>query len=188
MMTDNQKFENTSIILLNSIEKRILTIHGVKVILDADLAELYGVTTKRLNEQVKRNQARFPDDFMFSLTEKEKQEVVANCDHLSRLKYSRYLPYAFTEHGAIMVATVLNTNRAVGVSIYVVRAFVKLREIFSGQKELAFKLAELDKKVAVHDTSIKHLVESIRQLANPSKKKGRRRVGFDSDLSIEKSD
>jgi hypothetical protein len=86
MMAESQELENTSIILLNSIEKRILTIRGLKVMLDADLAELYGVTTKRLNEQVKRNRKRFPEDFMFRLTEKEKQEVVANCDHLSRLK------------------------------------------------------------------------------------------------------
>lgn len=183
MMAESEELENTSIILLNSIEKRILTIRGLKVMLDADLAELYGVTTKRLNEQVKRNRGRFPGDFMFRLTEQEKQEVVANCDHLPRLKYSKYLPYAFTEHGAIMAATVLNTSRAVGVSIYVVRAFVKLREILSEHKELALKLAELDKKVAVHDVSIKNLVETIRRLANPSEKK-RRRVGFDSDLSL----
>lgn len=183
-MAESHLLEHTPIILLNNIDKRILTIRGLKVMLDADLAELYGVTTKRLNEQVKRNQGRFPEDFMFKLTEQEKQEVVANCDHLSRLKYSQYLPYAFTEHGAIMAATVLNTSRAVGVSIYVVRAFVKLREILSDHKELALKLAELDKKVAMHDISIKNLVETIRQLANPSEKK-RRRVGFDSDLSID---
>ena len=124
---------------------------------------------------------------MFRLIEQKKQEVVANCDRLSRLKYSKYLPYAFTEHGAIMAATVLNTSRAVGVSIYVVRAFVKIREILSEHKELALKLAELDKKVSVHDVSIKNLVETIRRLANPSEKL-RRRVGFDSDLSIDKKD
>ena len=183
-MADSKELENTSIILLNSIEKRILTIRGLKVMLDADLAELYGVTTKRLNEQVKRNRGRFSGDFMFRLTEQEKQEVVANCDHLSRLKYSKYLPHVFTEHGAIMAATVLNTSRAVGVSIYVVRGFIKLREILSEHKELALKLAELDKKVAVHDVSLNNLVETIRRLANPSGKKKRRRVGFDSDLSL----
>jgi hypothetical protein len=186
-MAESQELENTSIILLHSIEKRILTIRGLKVMLDADLAELYGVTTKRLNEQVRRNQGRFPEDFMFKLTDQEKREVVANCDHLSRLKYSKYLPHAFTEHGAIMAASVLNTSRAVGVSIYVVRAFIKFREILSEHKELALKLAELDKKVAVHDVSIKDLVETIRRLANPSKKK-RRRIGFDSDLSLDNKD
>jgi phage regulator Rha-like protein len=184
-MIENQELENTSIILLNSIEKRILTIRGSKIMLDSDLAELYGVTTKRLNEQVKRNRQRFPVDFMFRLTEHEKEEVVANCDHLSRLKYSKYLPYAFTEHGAIMVAAVLNTSRAVGVSIYVVRAFVKLREMLSEHKELALKLVDLDKKVAVHDVSIKYLVETIHRLANPGTKKKRRRVGFGSDLSLD---
>jgi len=94
---------------------------GQKVILDADLAKLYGVTTKRLNQQVKRNRERFPEDFMFQLTTEEKAEVVANCDHLSRLKFSPASPYAFTEHGAVMAASVLNTPRAIEVSIFVVR-------------------------------------------------------------------
>lgn len=156
--------------------------------LDADLAELYGVTTKRLNEQVKRNRDRFPSDFMFKLTENEKQEVVANCDHLSRLKYSKYLPNAFTEHGAIMAATVLNTSRAVGVSIYVVRAFVKLRELFYERKELGLKLAELDQKVAGHDHVIKDLVAAIRRLNTPFKQKKRRRAGFNSDLSVDEGE
>ena len=97
--------------------------------LDADLAGLYGVTTKRLNEQVKRNRKRFPADFMFQLTSREKAEVVANCDHLTRLKFSPTNPFAFTEHGAVMVASVINSERAVEVSVYVVRAFVKLREL-----------------------------------------------------------
>lgn len=107
-----------SIIPMERIEQRILLIRGQKVMLDADLAELYGVTTKRLNEQVKHNRERFPEDFMFQLTAEEKAEVVANCDHLSRLKYSAALPNAFTEHGAIMVATILNTERAVEVSVF----------------------------------------------------------------------
>lgn len=179
-MAENNKFENTSLTLLNSIETRILTIRGTKVMLDADLAELYGVTTKRLNEQVKRNRARFPADFMFSLTVDEKEEVVANCDHLSNLKFSPHLPNAFTEHGAIMVASVLNTDRAVGVSIYIVRAFVKLRELLTENKELALKLAELDKKVTEHDVSIKSLVNTIRKLTQPQQLKKRRRAGFTS--------
>lgn len=97
------------IIPLGQIEKRILVIRGQGVMLDADLAGLYGVSTKRLNEQVRRNLDRFPEDFMFQLTAKEKAEVVANCDHLAKLKFSPVLPHAFTEHGAIMVASVLNT-------------------------------------------------------------------------------
>ena len=99
------------------IEGKIFAIRGEKVMLDADLAALYGVTTKRLNEQVKSNRDRFPEDFMFQLTGKEKEEVVAVCDHLKKLKYSASLPYAFTEHGAIMLASVLNSPVAVRASI-----------------------------------------------------------------------
>ena len=106
-----------AIVPVERVEKTILLVRGQKVILDADLAELYGVSTKRLNEQVKRNRKRFPEDFMFQLAAAEKSEVVANCDHLSRLKFSRTLPHAFTEHGAIMVASVLNTPGAIEVKI-----------------------------------------------------------------------
>lgn len=125
------------------IERRILVIRDHKVMLDADLAELYGVTTRRLNEQVKRNKDRFPGDFMFKLTRGEKVEVVANCDHLHRLKFSPALPYAFTEHGAVMLASVLNSPVAVQASIQVVRVFIRLREILATHKELARKLVEL---------------------------------------------
>jgi hypothetical protein len=127
----NQKKSASKLLPVGQIAQRILWVRERKVILDADLAELYGTQTKRLNEQVKRNRGRFPDDFLFQLTAREKSEVVANCDHLDRLKYSPRLPYAFTEHGALMVAAVLNTPRAVDVSIYVVRAFVKLRDNWS---------------------------------------------------------
>lgn len=99
------------------IDDRIPLLRGQKVMLDADLAELYGVPTKRLNEQIKRNVARFPADFMFRLSAKEKTEVVANCDHLAKLKFSPVLPHAFTEHGALMVATILNSPRAVDTSV-----------------------------------------------------------------------
>ncbi len=145
--------------------------------LDADLAALYGVSTKRLNEQVKRNRLRFPRDFMFQLTAGEKAEVVANCDHLQRLKFSPGLPYTFTEHGAIMVASVLNTSRAVEVSVYVVRAFVKLREMMGPHKELAGKLNELEKTVETHDENIRALFAAIRRLMAPPIKK-RPRIGF----------
>jgi hypothetical protein len=117
-----------AVIPVERIETKILLIRGQKVMVDADLAELYDVPTKRLNEQVKRNRARFPADFVFRLTTQEKAEVVANCDHLNRLRFSPALPYAFTEHGAIMAAAVLNSARAIEVSVYVVRAFVRLRE------------------------------------------------------------
>ena len=109
------------------IERSILFIRGQKVMLDADLADLYGVATKVLNQAVKRNMDRFPGDFLFQLTAEEKAEVVTDCDHLAKLKFSPVLPYAFTEHGAIMAASVLNSPQAVEVSVFVVRAFVRLR-------------------------------------------------------------
>lgn len=118
-----------ALIPLRGIEHPILFVRGRRVMLDADLAQLYGVATKRLNEQVKRNWARFPEDFMFQLTANEKTEVVAICDHLKSLKFSSTLPYAFTEHGAIMLASVLNSPIAIDASVHVVRAFIRLREI-----------------------------------------------------------
>jgi len=152
---------------LETVERSILLVRGRKVILDADLAKLYGVTTKRLNQQVSRNRGRFPEDFMFQLSADEKAEVVANCDHLSKLKFSPVLPYAFTEHGAIMAASVLNTPRAIETSIFVVRAFVKLREIMATHKELARKLAELEQRFGEHDEKIEAIFEAIRQLMAP---------------------
>ncbi len=167
-----------SLIPVESVEKTILIVRGQKVILDADLAKIYGVSTKRLNEQVKRNRDRFPQDFMFRLTSEEKAEVVANCDHLSTLKYSRALPHAFTEHGAIMAATVLNTRRAIEASIFVVRAFVRLREVLATHKELARKLAELEQNLESHDQQIRTIFEAIRQLMTPSEST-KRKIGFE---------
>lgn len=152
------------LIAAESVARRILLLRGQRVMIDADLAEMYGVTTKRLNEQVKRNIERFPPDFMFQLTSDEKSEVVANCDHLAKLKYSRTLPYAFTEHGALMLGNVLKSERAVEVSLLVVRTFVQLREMLSSNKELAIKLQELERKVSSHDQAIAGLIDAIRQL------------------------
>ena len=144
------------------LEQSILLIRGQRVMLDADLAVLYGVTTRRLNEQVSRNRDRFPEDFMFRLTVGEKAEVVANCDHLRRLKFSAALPYAFTEHGAIMLASVLNSSRAVEASLLVVRTFVKLRETVATHRELARKMEELERRLEGHDGHIRTLVDAIR--------------------------
>ena len=149
------------------VKRTILTIRGHKVILDADLARLYGVSTKRLNEQVKRNRNRFPDDFMFRLTPEEKAEVVANCDHLTNLKFSPALPLAFTEHGAIMAASVLNTQQAIEASIFVVRAFVGLREILATHRRLARKLKELEARMGEHDEQLQVIFEAIHQLMTP---------------------
>ena len=146
--------------------------------IDADLAALYGVPTKRLNEQVKRNRSRFPEDFVFRLTAAETAEVVANCDHLARLRFSAALPFAFTEHGALMASAVLNTTKAVEVSIFVVRAFVRMRESLAGRKELVRRLDELESKVGTHDRSIGHILDALRQLAAPPDAPRRRRIGF----------
>lgn len=159
------------------IEKTILLIRGKKAIIDADLAELYGVTTKRLNEQVRRNRSRFPEDFIFQLTTEEKSEVVANCDHLSKLKFSKTLPYAFTEHGAIMAASILNAPRAIEASIFVVRAFVKLREMLATHKELAQKFLELEQRLEGHDEHIQTIFNAIRQLMTPTESP-RKKIGY----------
>jgi hypothetical protein len=149
-------------------------LRGQKVILDADLAILYGVTTKALNQAVKRNESRFPPDFMFSLKKGEKEEVVTNCDHLSRLRFSHALPHAFTEHGVLMLANVLNSERAVRVSVQVLRAFIRLRETMAAHADLARKLAEMEKK---YDAQFKMVFEAIRQLmAQPETP--RKRIGF----------
>ena len=170
-----------AVIAVGKIEQRILLIRGEKVIIDADLAEFYGVPTKRLNEQVKRNKDRFPKDFMFQLKAPEKAEVVANCDHLSKLKFSRALPYAFTEHGAIMAASVLNSPRAIEVSVFIVRAFVKMRRTIAEHKELARKIAQLERRLADHDDQILSLVQAIRQFLDPEPPPRRRRIGFQAD-------
>ncbi len=171
---------NTATILTKQIETHILMLRGHRIILDADLSALYGVTTKRLNEQVKRNKERFPIDFMFQLTSAEKQEVVANCDHLSSLKFSRTNPYAFTEHGAIMAASVLNTQHAIEVSVLVVRTFVKLRQILAAHKELRHKLADLERKVDDHDGAIRNLITAIHQLMEPPTPSRKLPIGFAS--------
>ena len=148
------------------------------MILDADLALFYGVSTKRLNEQVKRNNKRFPSDFMFRLTDKEKKEVVAICDHLPGLKYSPGLPYAFTEHGTLMAASVLNSERAVSVSLFIVRAFVRLRTYAAHNRELMRRLETLERHVAGHDEHIVSLVQAIRKLAEPRSKSSPAKIGF----------
>src|SRR5262249_39393780 len=122
------KSNNELIVADEIVMSKILLIRGKKVMIDRDLAELYGVTTKQMNQQVKRNLSRFPEDFMFQLTTGEKEEVVTKCDHLMMLKYSPVLPYVFTEYGAVMLASVLNSDRAIEVNIRIVRIFIRMRE------------------------------------------------------------
>jgi len=169
------------LIPIEHIENKIMLIRGQKVIIDSDLAELYGVKTKRLNEQVKRNNKRFPKDFIFQLNKSEKEEAVAECDRLSKLKFSPTLPFVFTEHGAIMAASVLNSKRAIEISVYVVRAFIKLREMLMSQKEFALKLREMEHKLAAHDQAIISLVEAVQQLMKPPRLKKKYPIGFRSN-------
>lgn len=163
------------------VARRIIVIRSQKVMIDSDLAEIYSVTTKRFNEQVRRNIKRFPSDFMFQLTSDEKAWVVANCDHLQNLKYSPHLPYVFTEHGAIMAASVLNSAKAVEMSVFVVRAFVRMREILSTHKQLAKKLEELEEKVTDHDQAISGLIGAIRELMSSGAGEPKS-IGFTADI------
>lgn len=165
------------IIPVEAIGEKILFIRNEKVMIDSDLARLYGVTTKALNQAVKRNSDRFPGDFMFRLTAEEKQEVVTNCDHLKKLKFSSTLPYVFTEHGALMLASVLNSSKAIETSLYIVRAFVRLREILSTHKDLARKLHDLERKYESRDKQIKAVFDAIRLLMAPDDK-SKYKVGY----------
>ena len=171
---------SNSIIAIERIEQAIYLIRGQRVMLDKDLAEIYGVPTKALNQAVKRNRERFPVDFMFQLTQEETDESRHSRSQFVTLKRGqniKYLPYVFTEHGAIMLANVLNSPKAVRASIAVVRAFVRIRETLALHKELAVKLNELVCKIANHDKNIRTLFEAIRQLMTPPQKP-RRRIGF----------
>jgi phage regulator Rha-like protein len=159
---------------------KIIVLREKKVIVDKDIAELYGVTTKRLNEQVKRNKKRFPIDFMFQLTLEEKDEVVANCDHLKNLKYSSTLPFVFTEHGAVMLASVLNSNRAIEVNIQIVRIFTQLKEMLMTHKDILIQMQNLENKLTAHDVDIKLIFEYLKKLLTPPQEP-RRRIGFKPD-------
>jgi len=167
-----------NLIRIGAITQTILQIRGEKIIIDRDLADFYGVRTRRLNEQVKRNKNRFPKDFMFQLTADEKSEVVAKCDHLVNLKYSRALPYAFTEHGALMVASVLNTTRAAEISVFIVRAFVKLRTTVSENSVLSHQLTALERRLTGHDQQIMALVQTIKKLMSSEPVPKKRQIGF----------
>lgn len=165
---------------IDTIAKRILFIRGQRVILDSDLAELYGVTTKRLNEATKRNRERFPSDFMFQLTSDE-SEVLRSQIATSKPGSGgrRYLPYVFTEHGAYMAGNILNSPRAIAVSTFIVRAFIQLRDLLATHKNIASNLKELEKRVAGHDNQISQIITTIHKLLEPTLKTQRKRkIGF----------
>ena len=164
---------------IDEIAQRILIVRGKPVLLDADLAAFYGVTTKRFIEQVKRNLARFPEDFMFQLNAMESAALRSQFATLKigRGQHRKYLPYAFTEHGSIQAATILNSPRATEVSVHVVRAFIELRNLVAGNKELTSKMKRLERKVESHDQAITGLIDSMRQLLAPPDPK-KRPIGF----------
>jgi ORF6N domain-containing protein len=165
-------------VLAKHTESKIQLIRGVRVILDTDLAELYGVEVKRLNEQVKRNARRFPDDFVMRLSAEEAANLRSQiATSSSRHGGRRNLPNAFTEHGAIMAASVLNSERADDMSIFVVRAFVRMREALAANQQIMSKLTELEQRVESHDGSIQELIEAIRELMEPPPATNRR-IGF----------
>ena len=164
--------------LIIPIEKRIQVIRGHRVLVDADLAELYGVSTKQFNQQIKRNRERFPEDFIFQLTQIEKEQVVTNCDHLKKLKYSPTLPYVFTEHGVVMAANLLNSKNAIEMSVHIVRIFIKMKQILMVSKKFTEKLNDLESRVNRHDESIKLLFQTLRQLIEPAIPEKRRKIGL----------
>jgi len=167
----------SALIHADQIERAILLLRGRKVLLDRDLAALYGVETKNLNKAVRRNLDRFPEDFMFQLTAEEADSLRFQFGTLKRGQHFKYLPYAFTEEGVAMLSSVLKSQRAVQVNIAIMRAFVRLRETLSLHKELAHKLAELEHKIENHDESIRTLFEAIRQLMTPLEKP-QKQIGF----------
>ena len=157
-----------------AVESRILVLRRQR----GDLAQLYGVPVGRLNEQVKRNQQRFPADFMFQLTSREDQ-ILRSQIAISSQKHGgrRYPPYAFTEHGAIMAATVLSSKRAIEMSVFVVRAFVRMREMLVKNRQLAAKINELDRRLETHDTAIQDLIDAVKELMGPAEG-SKRKIGF----------
>jgi hypothetical protein len=178
-----RKTASTAIVPVEVVQQRIVMLRGQRVITDVDLARLYGVTTKRLNQQISRNADRFPADFMFQLTTAEVDRLRSQIATSKTRGGRRYLPYAFTEHGAIMAATVLNSPQAVKASLFVVRAFVKLRELLSTHHELAAKLDELERRLQNHDDQILALVDAIRQLMEDPEDSPKPPIGFATELN-----
>jgi hypothetical protein len=168
---------NNKIIPTESIISKILLIRGQKVMLDSDLAKLYGVDTKRLNQQVKRNIKRFPDDFMFQIKE---EEYIALRSQIATSKAKggrRYLPYVFTEHGVAMLSSVLNSDKAIEANIFIIRAFVKLREMISTHKDVQKKLKNIEDKLNEHDEKIIQIIRIINHITAPPEKP-KRKLGF----------
>ncbi len=165
------------IIPIQQVARAIRSVRGEKVLLDFDLAALYGVATKALNQAVKRNAARFPEDFMFQLSARETLSLRSQFVTLKRGQHLKYRPYAFTGEGVAMLSSVLNSERAVKVNIAIMRAFVRLRQTLETNRELARKFEQLERRVGKHDEEIAGIIEAIRQLM-ASPKRPRREIGF----------
>lgn len=178
----SKKKEDKIILPDEIIINKILNIRGTRVIIDRDLAELYDVSTKRLNEQVKRNIKRFPKHFMFELTKSEKDEVVANCDHLKNLKYSSFMPRVFTEYGILQAANVLNSDRAILMGNRIIEVIIKMHKILLSHQEILKKLDELERKDNEQDNNIMLLFEYIKQFEEAKQQelesKNRKPIGF----------
>lgn len=160
------------------IENRILFLRGKKVMIDSDLARLYGVSTKVFNQSVKRNIKRFPEDFMFQLSVVEKEEVVTNCDHLKQLKFSSQLPYAFTEQGVAMLSSVLKSEKAIQVNIQIVRTFTKIKEMIISNKELRRKIEEMESS---YDAKFATVFKVISRLIAEPENRIKRKIGFETN-------
>ena len=169
--------DQSNIIRARNIAPLIRLIRGVRVILDADLARLYDVETRALNQALKRNQERFPDDFAFELTREEILGISQTVISLHRLKFSKQVR-AFTEHGALMAANILNSSRAVAMSVYVIRAFVKMREDLAANAAILKRLAEIDKNLLLHDTALRDIYQKLRPLLAPEPPAPRPEIGF----------
>jgi hypothetical protein len=159
-----------AVIPVEVITQRIFEIRRYKVMIDADLAKLYGVTTKRLNEAVKRNAKRFPEDLMFKLSTKEKNELVANCDRFTNLKHSSALPHAFTEPGVAMLSSVLNSETAIQINLQIVRAFIRLRQMLNDHDTLRFAIEGLERRVDINDRNIQLALNLLQQVLFPPEK------------------
>lgn len=173
------KNKNSAKIPDEIIVNKIIVLRDTKVMIDKDLAELYGITTKQLNQQVKRNITRFPKDFMFQLTQEEKNELVLQFEHLNTLKFSPTLPYVFTEHGAVMLASVINSEKAIEVNIQVVRVFIQIRQALSDNTDIRLQIEQIKKKTDNNTKNIEVVFQYLDELLDKREKlKPRTQIGY----------
>jgi hypothetical protein len=173
--------KDTSIVKIPDevIINKIIVLRDIKVMIDRDLADLYGVTTKRLNEQVKRNIKRFPNDFMFQITQEEKAQIMTHFDHLNGLKFSSTLPYVFTEHGAVMLASIINSEKAIAVNIQVVKVFIQIRQALTDNTDIKLEIEKIKKKTDNNTKNIEVVFQYLDELLDKKEKpKPRTQIGY----------